>query len=157
VALLKPQERIWALCREDKCGNYGRHYMCPPHVGSFEEIRTRLGRYRDGLLLQYMRTLDVRNDLEGVRQSKVDFHGMVLKMEQRVRSRGHPDVWGLVGGDCSLCDECLARVGAPCAYPDEARPSLESLAIDVLSLLESFGLDSAFHADKIAWTGCVLS
>lgn len=154
--LLAPEERIRALCREDKCGNWGNNYMCPPRIGSLEDMRTRLARYRAGILLQYSRGLDVRNDFEGVRRSKVDFHRLVLKMEERVRSEGHRDAWGLVGGDCSLCDECTARVGAPCPFPDDARPSLESLGIDVLSLLARLGLDNAFHAHKITWTGCVL-
>ena len=34
--LLVPEQRIRALCFEDKCGNYGKNYMCPPHIGSLE-------------------------------------------------------------------------------------------------------------------------
>jgi hypothetical protein len=34
--------------------------------------------------------------------------------------------------------------------------SLESLGVDVVSLLDRFGLDSAFHPDTVTWTGCIL-
>jgi len=33
---------------------------------------------------------------------------------------------------------------------------LEAIAVDVLALLDNFGLDNGFHAGRIAWTGCIL-
>jgi len=44
----------------------------------------------------------------------------------------------------------------PCTYPDRARMSLEAIGIDVIKLLDKFGLDSEFHPDRITWTGCIL-
>lgn len=154
--MLEPQARIRALCRENKCGNFQRHYMCPPHVGSLYEIRQRLKQYCHGLLLQYGRTVDVCNDLVAVRQSKQEFHQMVLRLEAGLYEMGIVDLWGMIGGECALCEPCLAHTHCPCPYTDRARTSLESLAIDVLSLLDDFGLDNAFRADRITWTGCVL-
>ncbi len=55
-----------------------------------------------------------------------------------------------------MCDECKAVSDEPCAYPESARPSLEALAIDVVALLDTLGLDSRFHPDRVIWTGCVL-
>jgi len=40
--LLIPEQKVRALCSENKCGNYRNHYMCPPYVGSLGEIKTRL-------------------------------------------------------------------------------------------------------------------
>jgi predicted metal-binding protein len=154
--LLEPEERIRAYCKQNKCGNYQNHYMCPPHIGSLLEIRQRLRQYRRGVLLQYGHLLDVRNDLEGLKQSKLDFHQMVLRLEERLRETGLVDFWGMIGGECALCEPCLAMTRRPCPYPDRARTSLESLAIDVMSVLSRFGLDNAFRPDKINWTGCVL-
>ena len=34
--LLKPEQRIRDLCRENKCGKFKNHYMCPPYTGSPE-------------------------------------------------------------------------------------------------------------------------
>jgi hypothetical protein len=34
--------------------------------------------------------------------------------------------------------------------------SLESIAVDVIALLDRFGLDSDFHPHRITWTGCIL-
>lgn len=154
--LLEPEERIRQLCQENKCGNYRNHYMCPPYVGSLSAIRKRLRGFRSGLLLQYGRTIDVRNDLFGVRQAKLDFHEMVLRMETHLCGEEKRDLWSMIGGDCSLCDACLVRLHQPCPYPERARTSLESIGIDVLSLLDRFGLDNSFKPDKITWTGCIL-
>lgn len=156
ASLLETEERIRGFCRENKCGNYGRNYMCPPHAGSLEEIRRKFRAYQTGLLFQFTRRLDVKNDLKGLRQSKVDFHRSVLKLEGQLRNIGYPNPWGLIGGECSLCDACLQPLDLPCAYPTDARPSLESLGVDVLGLLARFGIDKAFHPDRITWTGCLL-
>lgn len=154
--LLIPQQRIREFCHENKCGNYGRHYMCPPYVGSLEEIEAKLRRFQRGILLQYSQRVDVRNDMHGVKRTKVDFHRKVLELEQLLRNEGTQPTWGMIGGSCALCDICTARTGEPCPYPHEARTSLESLGIDVTALLRRLGLDGEFHPDRIARTGCVL-
>ena len=151
-----PEERIRAFCLENKCGNYNNNYMCPPYIGSPEQIRIRMKEFPRGVLLQYTKSLDVNGDREGVRQTKTDFHHKILRIEEFLRDRGINQVWGMIGGSCGLCDTCTAKISEPCLYPDKARTSLEAIAVDVLGLLDKFGLDSKFHADKITWTGCIL-
>jgi len=154
--LLVPEQRIRKLCFENKCGNYRNHYMCPPYVGSIGEIKARLKKFQRGVLLQYSKSLDVRNDNESLKQSKIDFHNKILQLEEFLRNEGIKHVWGMIGGSCELCEVCGAKLGEPCPYPDKARTSLESIAIDVSALLDKFGWDSKFHPDKITWTGCIL-
>ncbi|MGB2884121.1 MAG: DUF2284 domain-containing protein [Dehalococcoidia bacterium] len=154
--LLVPEERIREYCYENKCGNYRNNYMCPPHVGSIEEIRARLSTFRRGVLLQYSKPVDVRNDIVGVRQTKVDFHRKILRLEAVLKEEGVDGVWGMIGGSCALCEVCKAEFDEPCPFPDEARASLESIGINVLALLERFGLDNKFRPDRITWTGCIL-
>ena len=156
TGLLAPEQRIRDYCAENKCGNYNSNYMCPPYIGSVDGNKSWLAKFRRGILFQYVRTMDVRNDYAGVMQTKVDFHEKVLRMEEFYINKGITPIWGMIGGSCELCEVCEARIGKPCPYPDKARMSLESIAIDVVSLLDKVGLDSKFHHDKITWTGCVL-
>jgi predicted metal-binding protein len=156
TGLLVPEERIREYCYENKCGNYRNHYMCPPYVGSIEEIRARLSNFERGVLLQYSKPVDVRNDIAGVMQTRLDFHKKILRLEAVLKEEGADGVWGMIGGSCALCEVCRAEFDEPCPFPDEARPSLEAIAVDVLALLQRFGLDNDFHRDKITWTGCVL-
>lgn len=154
--LLVPEQRIRGYCSENRCGNYDNNYMCPPHSGSLVEIEERLKGFQKGVLLQYSKPMDVRNDRKGVEQTKIDFHNKILHLEGLLRSEGIEHIWGMMGGSCALCEVCKAETGEPCQYPDRARTSLESMAIDVLSLLRKFGLDNGFYPDKITWTGCIL-
>jgi predicted metal-binding protein len=154
--VLLPEARIRALCAENKCGNYGKNYTCPPFVGSVSDIRNRLKAYKNGILFQYTEGLDVKQDREGVHRTMLDFHERVLELEAEALNAGLKRVWGMIGGNCQLCQPCRAETDEPCLYPDKARMSLESLAIDVLGLLERFGLDNRFHPHRITWTGCIL-
>lgn len=154
--ILIPEQRIRYLCSEDKCNNFGKNYMCPPYVGSLEEHKERLKRYKYGILLQYSKPLQVNKDREGVEKATVDFHHKILQLEDVLKSNGIKDVWGMIAGSCYLCGECAAKFGKPCLHPYKARVSLESIAIDVLALLDKFGLDNNFYPDRITLTGCVL-
>ena len=154
--MLVPTERIRAFCKQNKCGDYGNNYMCPPNVGTLEEIGIKLRGFNNGLLLRYSKSLDVKGDKEGVRQTKVDFHNKILQMEEFLGKEGTGRIWGMIGGSCGLCDICGVRVGEPCPYPDKARTSPEAIGIDVEWLLDRFGLDGGFYKDRVTWTGCIL-
>jgi predicted metal-binding protein len=155
-SVLIPEERIRAYCEENKCGSYGKNYTCPPYAGTLEEIREKLGRYNHGYLLQYSKEMDLKKSLKRVIRSKDDFHRLILKMEEYMKSAGIKKVWGLIGGNCGLCRECAVNKEKPCRYPEKARMSLEAAGIDVIGLLDKIGLDSNFHSDRITWTGCIL-
>jgi predicted metal-binding protein len=156
LEMIVPEERIRAFCRENKCGNYGRNYTCPPAAGTIEEIKAKLNHYRYGFLIRYTRDIDIKGDREGVIRTQIDFQHKILKIEEFLKERGETGVWGLIGGNCRLCPVCRAGTGEPCPFPEKARMSLEAIGIDVLGLLAKLGLDNRFHADKIIWTGCVL-
>ncbi|MBI2831600.1 MAG: DUF2284 domain-containing protein [Chloroflexi bacterium] len=153
-ALLVPQEAIRGFCIDNRCGCYGKNHMCPPEVGTIEEMKTRLGGFKRGILLQYSKPVDVANNRKAVTQVKVEFHHKILQMEEFLK--GERAAWGLIGGSCSLCEPCKATRQEPCAHPDKARTSMEAAGINVLSLLRKLGLDNQFYPDKITWTGCVL-
>lgn len=155
-AALFPEERIRRFCKENKCGNYGRNYMCPPFTGTQEELKVKLGKFRHGLLLQYAREMDVKGDTEGVITTKIDFHHKILELEQFLKKQGIERVWGMIGGNCELCRPCKVVIHEPCTHPDLARTSLEAIAVDVMGLLDRCGLDSKFYDDRIVWTGCIL-
>lgn len=155
-ALLVPEQRIRAYCIENRCGSYDAHHMCPPRVGSLEEVTARLQGFPQGILLQCSRLLDVANDREGATRTKIEFHRLIMRLERRVRRKGMTQLWGLIGGNCELCRVCTAVEDKPCRHPEKARTSLEAIGIDVVGLLEGLGLDGRFHSDRITWTGCIL-
>ena len=155
AALLEPEEQVRTYCRSNKCGTYGRNYMCPPYSGMLGKLRNKFRDYTGGWLLQYSVPLDVKNDREGLVRSKLDFHRKVLELEKAFPPDGR--VWGLIGGSCGLCEACNVLMGKPCAHSRDARSSLESVGIDVAKLLENVGLTLEFRNDRVTWTGCILT
>lgn len=156
AGLLVPEARIRAYCVENRCGSYNAHHMCPPRVGPLPEVAARLRRFKRGVLLQYSRPVDVAHDREGVVRAKLEFHRLILRLERRLRRRGLPHLWAMIGGNCQLCPTCAAVEDQPCRHPEKARTSLEAIGVDVLGLQQKLGLDAAFHAESITWTGCIL-
>ena len=154
--LLFPEERIRGYCIENRCGSYNANHMCPPRVGSLDEVTARLRGFLQGVLLRYSRPMDVASDREGIIRTKLEFHHLILRLERRLKKRGVTQVWGLIGGDCGLCQKCSALEDKPCRHPEKARTSLEGIGVDVIALLERLGLDGRFHTDRITWTGCIL-
>ena len=155
-ASLAPEEKIRGYCIENRCGSYDANHMCPPRVGSLEEVEAALQGFPRGVLLQFSRPMDVANDREGVIRTKLEFHRLILRLERRLKKRGVTPVWGLMGGNCELCLICTVVEGKPCRHPERARTSLEAIGVDVVGLLERLGLDGRFHPDRITWTGCIL-
>ena len=155
--LLVPELRIRSYCFEDKCGCFNKHLMCPPNTGSVGEIKRKFEAFNEGIMIQYSQSLDVRTDQEGLREAKLKLHNIILGTERYLQEEaGVPIAFGMIGGDCTLCDQCAGYRGEPCLYPDRARPSLEALAVDVIALLKGLNLDAEFYPDKITWTGMVL-
>jgi len=154
-SLLLPEERIREYCYQNLCGHYGKHYMCPPFIGSIEENKNTLSKYNKAILVRYSEEVNVKEDRRKVEKTKIDFHKKILELEKFLYQEGI-EAWGIVGGNCSFCIECKAVTSRPCKHPHKARPSLESLGIDVQKLLDNFGLDNKFYLDKVVWTGCIL-
>ena len=153
---LMPQERIRQFCQNNKCGHYRRNHMCPPHVGTLPSIKNRLAEYRAGFLLRKTWSVDVRNDRVALKRAQLEFHHLILDVEKYIAKRVQAEVWGFVGGHCSLCEVCELNAGRPCCDPGRARTSLEAIGVDVQHLLKQCGLDGGFHTDRVTWTGCLL-
>lgn len=155
--LLIPEERIRSYCYEDKCGCYNKHLMCPPNTETVSEIRRKLKSFKTGILLQYTDNVNVRDDNEGLKKTKLKLHHIVLEIEKYLKENMGPEyLLGMIGGSCELCDECAGYRNEPCVFPEKARTSMEALAIDVIGLLRKLKLDSEFYSDRITWTGLVL-
>ncbi|MBN2526779.1 MAG: DUF2284 domain-containing protein [Deltaproteobacteria bacterium] len=156
VHMLVPNEDVRAACVRNRCNHYGCNYMCPPHIGSFDEIARKLGDFNAGVLFQQEHLVDKANDTDYVNRTQQASYDLVIAVEQYLKSLGIARVWGMPGGHCIVCTPCNAEKKNPCAYPNRARNSLEAIGIRVLTLNKALGLDCEFHDDKVVWTASVL-
>ncbi len=144
--ILKKDENILNKCKENKCGNYNKNYMCPPLIDDFD-----FSKYSNGFILQQ------KYPLENWRNSKIEFHLKILKLEEDVKKVFQKiEIASFIGGSCELCNPCMAVNRKECQYPAKARPSLESCGINVLKLLKKLNLPSDFCQESVTWTGAIL-
>jgi len=174
--------RVLLKCRTPLCASYGRNLMCPPHVMSPHEFAAALQRYSDGLVVQRaipMTAADVKRRFRGkglaqlvqskayqktLADSQNAFVELLTALEAEAQGMGHRFAAALAGGDCCLCEVCVAAApGAgrdadlACLHPFVARPSMEAVGIDVVRTAQAAGLPIEMPAgEHPVWTGLLL-
>lgn len=155
------------------CPSYGRHLLCPPNVIPVRDFEEILRLYKHALILQVQADFDSRDKSKGRLNKELcrklenstgtvrwqrKLHDLVDEVEASAFKKGFRFAAGLIGGECSLCDECTALLrNHQCIHPFRARPSMEAVGIDVVKTCENAGLSVHLSsADKVKWTGLVL-
>jgi predicted metal-binding protein len=172
--------RVQLKCRVPLCGSYGQNLMCPPHVMPPEQFAAILQRYAQCVVVQQAIPLtadDLKRRFRGktleqlvgtkaynkaLADSQNGFVELLTVLEAEAMGMGYRFAAALAGGDCCLCETCVAAVtgdettGA-CLHPFKARPSMEALGIDVVRTAECAGLPIEFPAgEHPVWTGLLL-
>jgi len=169
-------ERVLLKCRYPPCNWYGQCLMCPPFTPSPQEFSGYLQRYRYAVLVQFESpypdelATKIKNDnvklhdlfkemghrLENsIDTAWMELHKIVSIIEREAFNRGYYFATGLLAASCRLCEKCNPSL--PCKHPYEARPSMESVGIDVYATTKKAGLEATFAPrDKITLTGLVL-
>jgi predicted metal-binding protein len=117
------------------CSNYGRNATCPPNVPAVDECREFFGDYTTGVLFHFQKGFKEPQDRHtwsaGVNRA-------LLKLERAVFLAGYEKAFLLFMDSCYLCADCPG-VREECNHPKSARPSPESMAIDVFSTARQYG------------------
>ena len=117
------------------CDSYGQNATCPPNVPSVSECRQFFDEYTLAAILHFAKAVDKPEDRHawsrGVNQE-------LLKLERAVFWAGHERAFLLFMDSCCLCTEC-AGVRSECKKPRSARPSPESMAVDVFTTARKCG------------------
>jgi predicted metal-binding protein len=171
--------RVLFKCRVPLCPSYGANLMCPPFVTTAEQFAVVLQRYAHALLVQQaipLSAADIKRRFRGkgldklveskaynktLSDSQNAFSTVLTTLETEALGMGYRFAAALTGGDCCLCDSCVAAPGAaeavPCRHPFAARPSMEAVGIDVVRSAAAAGLPIEMPAaDNPVWTGLLL-
>jgi predicted metal-binding protein len=117
------------------CANYGKNASCPPNVPSVSECRQFFDEYNTAAIFHFEKRVDQPEERHawsrGVNQE-------LLELERAVFLAGYQKTFLLFMDSCGICAEC---VGArhDCKNPRLARPSPESMAVDVFSTVRQYG------------------
>jgi len=117
------------------CGEYGQNATCPPNTPSVKECRRFFDEYSAGVVFHFEKAVDKPEDRhvwsKGINQE-------LLKLEREVFISGYQKTFLLFMDSCCLCNKCTGIRGE-CKHPRLARPSPESMAIDVFSTVRQYG------------------
>ena len=145
-----------AMCEANRCGVYGKCYMCPPDAGPIDELMARITRYKNAILFQIVTQLEDSFDIEGMTAARKN----LVKVSERLRDQLIPLLPAptllLSAGGCGICEECGKVSGVPCRFPERAMASLESYGIDVSRTSRNAGLRYNNGAGTVTYFGMIL-
>lgn len=148
-----PQLRRY--CEMNNCGCLGKNHMCPPLVGSPEQIAARIKNFDEFILLQKVFPLEDSFDFEGMTSAQSGFWTDFIKLTEQVRIY-YEDIMALGAGGCRICPRCAAEESLPCRFPDRAIPSLEACCINVSELASAAGLKYINGSNTVTYFGAIL-
>ena len=117
------------------CSHYGKNGCCPPHVPSVLECRAFFSEYKTAVIFHFEKAVDKPE--ERFQWSK-EVNEKLLKVERDVFLAGYHKAFLLFMDECRLCAKC-AQSRLDCKNPKNARPSIESFAVDVFATVRKQG------------------
>lgn len=121
------------LCKQNQCGNYGKNYTCPPHVGNAYGLIEKIKKFDNAVIFQKIYHLEDSFDIEGMIEGKKDFNNLIQEVNE-LRLSFPVNTLLLGAGGCFICERCACLDNTPCRFPDMAVASLESYGINVSKL-----------------------
>jgi predicted metal-binding protein len=136
-------EREWVRFKcQFGCPFFGKKLTCPPFSPSVDQVRKMLSEYHKILILRFeqpsIKEIDGDDFIKEFNKRQKTVNDITLKIERELMLMGYYKVFALEPGTCNRCNECVARQGK-CKFPTEARPSPESLAIDMFQTAKNAG------------------
>ncbi len=150
--VFRPEVR--QMCEDNRCGNYGRTWTCPPGCGTIEQITERAARYSCGVILQSTGELEDAFDAETMQETGRMQGERFDAIMPRVRAL-FPDCLPMGAGGCSRCRPC-SYPDEPCRFPDLAFPSMEAYGLVVSDVCKASGIPYYYGPGTITYTGCIL-
>lgn len=123
-------------CEANYCGNYGRNYACPPHVGEPEKLIAQAKTYRYALVFQSVTQIEDSYDIEGMMEA-AENHSKTADKIEKVVSGYYPQYLQLTAGKCDRCKVCAQVTGEPCRMPEKAISSVEAYCMNCSQLAQA--------------------
>jgi predicted metal-binding protein len=111
------------------CSEYGRNATCPPSTPSVAECRRFFDDYSTAAIFRFEKAVDKPEDRHAWSRS---VNAQLVKLERAVFLAGRKKAFVLAMDSCTLCTDCPG-VRTACKSPRQARPSPESMAVDVFA------------------------
>lgn len=145
-----------SMCEANRCGAYGKCYICPPDVGPIDELMRKIRSYDKGLFYQLIAQLEDSFDFEGMAEARKDLTRLSQKLLDELGPVLGEEALHLSAGGCGLCAVCAKVTDEPCRHPGRAMASLESCGMDVSGTTKNTAMKYINGADTVTYFGMVL-
>ena len=163
-------ERVRLKCIAPRCLRAGETPNCPPYAPELDLVQRALSRYSWAILVKCDVEL-LEADAPGSGDTKVNrrhvlsFHEksseIVYALERQAYKDGYHLAMGFGGGSCKdyLCKGMLCQFldSGRCRFPHRARPAMEAVGIDVVSLIREVGWKAYALLDDISQVPCAIT
>jgi len=145
------------LCKSNQCGQYGTNWMCPPGVGTSEELTSELQSCSDGILMQMIFQMDKSNDIKGwMKAFKIYDQKLENVINNITEHIPKSELLCLGAGPCRVCEECTMKKNEQCKYPDKAIASVEAYGIEVNPTVKNVGLTYNTGPNTVSYVAIIL-
>jgi len=155
--LIRFDQVVRNMCRQNACGQYGKNHMCPPAIKDVKEWEKEILSYKNAMIVtkvyQTKNNFDMKSMVEGI----ADFQKTLVGLKEDLAEKFRGERYLLLGaGSCFICKKCTYIDGEPCRFPEKAFPSVEACGIDVMSLSKSAGVRYNNGKNTVTYIGVVL-
>ena len=141
--------RIRWICQHE-CPMYGTTWACPPAVGAVEECRKKCLSYPECLMVATITEVSDISNIEETLATRPAHEKLTNRVRDEMRELGvRPFI--LPTEACTICSRCAYLDGLPCRMPGAMHPCVESQGINVIPLLEKFGLEFQYGENVVTW------
>ncbi len=146
---LEFSQRIRWICQHE-CPMYGKTWACPPGVGSVESCQAKCLGYENCLMIATITEVADIANLEETLATRPAHEKLTNQVRDRMRELGaRPYI--LSTEACAVCERCAILDGLPCRLPGKMHPCVESHGINLLPLLEEYGLTFQYGENVVTW------
>jgi len=163
-------ERVRLKCLVPRCLRAGETPNCPPNAPDLGLVREALGRFSWALLFK-CEVGPLEDYAPGSGQTKeekrrvLSFHrqgsDVIYALERQAYKDGYHLALGFGGGSCKdyLCQGMLCQFldSGRCRFPHRARPAMEAMGIDVISLINKVGWKAYAMVDDLDKVPCAIT
>ncbi len=156
-SLIRIDQAVRNLCRQNACGQYGKNHMCPPAIKDLEAWKKEILSYKNGMMVTKVYQTENSFDMKAMFEGMADFQKTLVRLKEDLLDKFPEKKFLLLGaGSCSLCKKCTYVDGEPCRFPGKAFPSVEACGIDVMSLSKTAGVKYHNGENTITYIGVIL-
>jgi predicted metal-binding protein len=157
LSLIKIDQAVRNLCKQNACGQYGKNHMCPPAIKDIEEWEKEILSYKNGIIVTKVYQTKNSFDMKAMFEGMADFQETLVGLKGDLLDEFPEKRLLLLGaGSCSICKKCTYMEGEPCRFPKKAFPSVEACGVDVMSLSKTAGVKYNNGRNTITYIGVIL-